>query len=383
MFLGFAVSLAVAACTTNGQARSTASGSSTIQLRRASFAVVEGPDGVAVVTPDGLEKIRQIAPPAVTPAGLFAALLPGGDRAVVVLNDHVALAGPGVAPIVHACEGCVGVAATEDGVVTTRKNYEPGEGFDLVFLGPDLSVLRTLPAERLEERAAADYPAENTDSPVTLAADRTSVVVGYLSRNGGIRRGPSVVARYSQDGRLMGHVMLDGILGRSVASSNGQYLAVAVGGSGGACVTVSEPHVLDLHDLTPIDVAPELPAGFHPASSAPGDSWFMLTDLTWNGTHLVITGEAHDGSAGPSGCDPHPQAWRRVFDPERNHMLEEQSVDVRGLRWIGPTCGDVVQITSKGQLIRASGKQRTSLGRYDSLALAADRPANCRQGGVR
>jgi hypothetical protein len=376
LVLIFAVGLAISGCATNAQTKSTTSGSPTAHPPRAPFALAQGADGVAVVTSDGLERISQFSPPEFTTAGPSAVLLPGGDRAVVVLDDHVALVGPGVAPIVHECLGCVGVAATKDGVVTSRKNYQPGEGFDLVFMGPDLSVLHTVPAARLEERAAATYPAENTESPVTLAADAAGVVVGYLSRNGGIRRGPSVVARYSQDGRLLGHVMLDGVLGRSIASSDGRYLAIGVGGSGGACVTISEPHIVDLHDLTPIEVAPELPAGFHPGSDY---SWFMLTDLLWNDTQLVITGQAFDGNAGPSGCDPHPQGWRRVFDAASQRMIDEKPGDIGAARWFGPSCGDVVATTSKGQLLRASGSRLTPLGRYDSLALGADRPADCRK----
>ncbi|MGH3988585.1 MAG: cupin domain-containing protein, partial [Pseudonocardiaceae bacterium] len=93
------------------------------------------------------------------------------------------------------------------------------------------------------------YGAENTESPVTLAADPDSVTVGYLSRNGGNRRGPSIIAQYDHDGRLLRNVTVDGLVGRSAVSPNGRHLALEVSGSGGACVTVSRPVVVDLESL--------------------------------------------------------------------------------------------------------------------------------------
>jgi hypothetical protein len=107
--------------------------------------------------------------------------------------------------------------------------------------------------------------------------------VGYLSRNGGVRRGPSIIAQYSTSDSLVRSISVDGIIGESSVSPDGRYLALGVGGSGGACVTVSDPVVVDLDRLRVQTVDPTVPAQALARADALTEPWFLMTDLVWNG----------------------------------------------------------------------------------------------------
>ena len=91
----------------------------------------------------------------------------------------------------------------------------------------------------------------------------------------------SVVAQYDYQGNLLAHVSVAGILGRSAVSPDGRLLALGVGGSSGACITISEPVLVDLQSLGMQPVEPKVPAAVIDDSGAFGEPWFLLTDLIW------------------------------------------------------------------------------------------------------
>jgi len=348
------------------------------QAAAESFSVLVGPKGLAVLHGTTVEPVAGVPPTEVTAAGPVAALLPETSGAAAVSAERIVVLGPGQPPIVKPCNTCSGVAATADAIITTRSNFREGEGFDLVFFDHRLASSRIVPAQRLTERAKTTFPAENTDPPVTLAASASSVTVGYLSRNGGVRAGPSIVAQYSLAGKLLAQVSVDGIIGRSAVSPDGHYLALGVGGSGGACVTVSDLAVIDLEQLTLADLGPAIPDAYPIDPSALSEPWFLLTDLLWNADRVSATGEIYSPPPGES-CDPKPQIWQRVYHPVADELSDRQ-VQARGIRWLGPGCDEVAELRgewSERQLVKQP--EGTELGRFTAVGLGAGPPARCQQ----
>lgn len=342
------------------------------------FAVVAGADNIAAVGGDWFEPVAGLRPARSFYTGPLSV---GVDEmsAAVIGQDHIALVRPHQPALVADCADCSGIAADNDRIVTTRKNFSPGEGFDIVEFSSELAPGRTVSAQRLAERANTAYPAENTDSPVTLAADSDSVTVGYLSRNGGNRRGPSILAQYGYDGRLLRNVTVDGIVGRSVVSPDGRQLALEVTGSGGACVTVSRPVVVDLEALRMRPLQPEVPAGVT-AKDPLMEPWFTMTDMVWDGRELVATGEVNTPTPEEYTCDADPVVWQRRFDPATGRVADSGGTTPQATRWVGPGCGDVVSIKGRyvdGVLARGIDGAGQSLGHYYEVSLGRPAPANC------
>ncbi|WP_020672889.1 hypothetical protein [Amycolatopsis nigrescens] len=335
------------------------------------FAVVAGNDGVALVGADWLEKVEGIEAPEQDTDGELTARL-DGQRAAVVYAGRIAVVQPHQQAIVKDCADCAGVAVTDEFIVTTRRNFTPGNGFDLVLFERDLSTSRVVPAQRLEERVSTDYPGENTESPVTLAADGDRVTVGYLARDGGNRRGPSIIAQYSFEGGLLGNTKVDRVIGRSAASPDGRRLAVELSGSGGYCVNTSELLVVDVGSLQAQKIEPVVPG----VSADVVNPWFELTDLQWAGEKLVVAGEVHNPPDGET-CDLGPEVWQRLFDPATGAPADSGGHRATAARWVGPGCGEVVMISGKyteGVLSRGSGPQ---LGGYYRIGHGRPAPAEC------
>jgi hypothetical protein len=345
----------------------------------AGFLVVAGDDGVAVVKGRALRSAEGIPPQPYLEPGALAVPLGNGQAAATVTAGHVGVVSPETAAAVRDCTDCSGVAATSQYIVTTRKNFRPGQGFDFVFFNPTLSSSRVVAVQRLEERATESFPGENTESPVTLAAKQGQVTVGYLSRNGGARRGPSVVAQYTEEGHLIRSILVDGIIGRSTVSQDGRYFALGVGGSGGACVTVSDLTVIDLNALRVLDVGPSVPAAVVAKPGSLSQPWFDLSDLTWQGDTVTATGEVHNPPAGES-CDRQPEIWSHTYDAVSGRSSETRGGTATATRWIGPGCDDVLEISGSWPAaalqMRVSGQQ-TYMGRYREFALSLGRPASC------
>ena len=276
------------------------------------FVVAAGEDGVAQVTRDGFQKLSGMRSADVSAAGLvgpIAAWMPTEDLAVVVADGKIATVRASGPAIVSDCPNCSGAAAAGVEIVTSRRAFRLPGSFDLLFLDTGLSVQRTVPSERVPERGHTAYPPENRQSPVTLAASSSAVTVGYLARSGGIRAGPSVIAQYSLNGDLRGHVVVDGIIGRSAASPDGRYLAMAIGGSGGACITSSDLEVVDLTDMRILNSPPKIPNNYQPNPAGWGEPWFEITDLSWTDDLTVTaTGLIYDPPRSES-CDPRPDVW--------------------------------------------------------------------------
>jgi hypothetical protein len=341
------------------------------------FAVVAGEDGVALVGDDWFEPVAGLDG---SSAGYRGAMAVGvtASSAAVLAAGHIALVRAHQPAVVADCAKCAGIAVTDEFIVSSRKSVAPGNGIEIVLFTRDLKPSRTVSADRLEERTTTDYPAENTESPITLAAGAGRITLGYLSREGGNRRGPSVVAQYDFDGKLLGNASVGGTLGRSAVSPDGHRVALGVGGSSGACITLSSPVVVDLESLRVQKIQPDVP-GVLPDSGRL--AWFMLTDLLWRENTLVATGEVHTPPEGET-CDPHPQIWRRGFDPATGQVRDTGEQPADATRWIGPGCDDVLTASGGYQdavLLRKAKGTETKLGNYNHLRLGRPLPAECGQ----
>lgn len=368
------LSLCLAACTSDrAGSRHVNAAPSSVE-----FVVLSGENGLALTDGQWLETIPGVAGFPFLQAGPLA--VPIGDSTAAIMgNGQLAVVGPHRKPIVKECKDCVGVAMTGGLIVTTRRNFQPGEGFDLVFFRPDLSLDHSVPARRVSERSTIQYPPEDTDPPVTLGATKDLITVGYLSRNGGVRRGPSIIAQYSTSGSLVRSTSVDGIIGASSVSPDGRYLALGVGGSGGACITVSNLVVVDLDRLRVQTVDPTVPAQALASADALTEPWFLMTDLVWNGGTVSATGQVHSPPEGAT-CDPHPTIWTRSFDPRTVQVKDVLGKDVSAQRWVGPGCTDVVEavgVLADATILARRGGKESRLGKYSRLSLGRSAPARC------
>jgi hypothetical protein len=342
------------------------------------FAVVAGADEIAAVGGDWFEPVAGLHPSRSSYTGQVSV---GVDEtsAAVIGEDRIALVRPHRPALVADCADCSGIAAGNNRIVTTRKNFTPGEGFDIVEFSAELVPGRTVAAQRLAERGNTYYAAENTESPVTLAADSHSITVGYLSRNGGNRRGPSILAQYDYDGRLLRHVTVDGLVGSSAVSPDGRQLALDVSGSSGACVSVSRPVVVDLESLRVQPLRPEVPPGVTTKDPLM-EPWFTLTDLAWDGRELIATGEVNTPTPEEYTCDADPAVWQRRFDPATGKVVDSGGTFPQATRWVGPGCADVVSVKgrySDAVLARGIGDTGQTLGHYYDISLGRPAPAGC------
>lgn len=347
---------------------------------RTNFVVASGPDGVAVIEGPNIVPLAGLNDPGFLIRGAMAVPV-DGSTAAVLLDGRLAVVSRNGIEASADCRECSGLAASDAKIVTTRRNQQPGNGFDILTFTPALEVEVTVPARRLEERVTIDYVPENVESPVTLAASPERVTVGYLSLNGGVRRGPSIVAQYSHDGELLDSVVLDGILGAAAVSPDGQMLALGVGGSGGACITSSELVVLRLNDLETLDSGPPVPAPVSASTGGLDEPWLLLTDLLWNGAVLHAVGEAFTtGNLRTGDCEI-PETWGRTFDTESGEVTDVPLENLRATRWLGPGCDDTLDVVGQYYDTVATTHidgQEQVLGSYSTLALGQAQPARCR-----
>ena len=116
-----------------------------------------------------------------------------------------------------------------------------------------------------------------------LAADDDAAYVAYLSRNGYVRAGPTVVAAYGLDGQDRGSVLEDGLVYDQSLAPGGRHLALSVGGNSGACVTSTRLVVLDTTTMTSLGTDPALPKSAHAPTGSLSGIWFQDAWLTWRG----------------------------------------------------------------------------------------------------
>lgn len=235
------------------------------------------------------------------------------------------------------CRDCFGLAAHDGHIFTARTNYRPGGGFDIVALDLNLREISSIPATRLIERASREQLVENSGPPRMVAVTPSGIYLTHVSRNGGARHGPSILAKYDWHGDLASHLLLDGLVFDVSVSPDRRYAGIVTGGSGGACRTTANVRVVDLADMRTLDTAPDVPGDIGPG----GSTWFTAKYLWWQGGQLEATGQVHHLAPGED-CDDEPQSWSRVYDPAEQLFSDTPSVGAHTLQVIGPSCADQI-----------------------------------------
>lgn len=263
------------------------------------------------------------------------------DGTVVLLADDVVatVAPDGVVRSV-ACPDCSGLAVNGDTIVLTR---DPGSGsvFEFVFVNrQDLSGAGSVAAARtVDPNPYPDDDRQYWDTPLVHFADGAGIVVTYDYRPGGMNaRGgdETVVARYSSSGELLASNQIGGRVDVGVLSPDRRFVALAFGGSFGACYTVGEPGVVDLATLT---------VSFPPAAGGDGTTWFQL-DPYWDDQGVLhAIGERFfepPVDIDDAYCQIMIEPWERSYDTATGTWSEHAASGLT--RWIGPACTDVLAL---------------------------------------
>ena len=172
-----------------------------------------------------------------------------------------------------------------------------GPKFEVASFGRDLRRVESVTLRRLTERTDPEQE-RNVSEVSLLAANETTVWLAYTDRFGFGRGGSRTIAAYSREGRLLRSTRVRGLIYKTVVSNDGKYLAVADGGSSGACITAGEIDVIDLVSMRALDTSPRIPinALLEAAPNDAPDLNFAADELVWRNTTLFATGETSRGN---------------------------------------------------------------------------------------
>jgi hypothetical protein len=320
-------------------------------------------------------------------AGDLVAFLPYSERRdeLVVVNLHTG-------DVVRAaCDDCWGVGVVAGHVVTVTHESptqptEPPLGEtcprpDCAAVTTEFSGLRiydanlalqsvvpiTLVTEPPSPTGIRDNP-----FPVVVGTADGQIVVSYTTTNGISRGGPSVVALYALDGTLGRHWTVDGAVYGVAGSADGRFLALGVGGSGGACNSSAAPVAIDTQAPNPSALARDTSAA----------RWnYVTTDLWWNGYKLVTTGIVQNPRQGP--CVLHRDVHQFALTGE---ISTADTPHLEQYRLLGTGCDRaLVAITHgrerlngyKTRLYIAAGGERRRLRPYESILWTPPRAQTC------
>jgi hypothetical protein len=333
------------------------------------FAILSTDSGLAVTDGIDVRKLTSFAPKDGNWNGAAVAWRDHGT-AVVVSGDMIGIVDAIGEHRIAPCMDCRGVALAGDIAITARANYRAGDGFDLVEFDSSLSEIRSTPSTRLNERWLGIRTDEDSRPPDVLAATDEHIYLTYVSRLGGARRGPEVVARYSRTGQLLSYLMIDGRTFDAEVSPDQRYLALTAGGSGGACNTTAHLRVVDLAEMRELDTYPDRPLARMTSSGTLSDPWFYIDSLRWADGRVVVTGQVHAPPRNET-CDPAPQSWIRTYDVRTQTFTDALAESDRATQVIGPTCGDTIGYTGaddKRSVVAISGGIRREFPRSAVLA---------------
>jgi hypothetical protein len=320
---------------------------------QASFTLVTRTDRLAVLTGDRLVPVRDEQRFGAGIGHRPTSVAVGNDAIAVVDGAWLGVIRPDGSANVIACARCTSVAAGGDDLVVLRSSLADELAFELVRFSQGLEQRSIVTARQVTERTSPD--AEPLEGAELMAANATTAWIAYSDRFGFTRGGSRTVAAYSADGSLVATTRILGTIYHSAVSADGRFLAVADGGSGGACITDSTLDVIDLTTMGSLDTAPRIPVRALLAA-APDDVPslnFTTESLSWRGSVAVavgITSRGNEPGGSGSGCGG--QAWARRYDSATQRFTDAKvgrNSDVP----IGPTCrggwhrsGNGVSITS-------------------------------------
>nr|WP_157527234.1 hypothetical protein [Kibdelosporangium sp. MJ126-NF4] len=343
------------------------------------FIVAVGDSGIAIAGDNWIEYIPELDASSLSNAGPLSVSLDDGTAAVAGFG-RVGIVRPHASAIFAECPSCRGVAAAGRFIVTTDVGLGGRHAIEIKFFDRDMKLDHSSYAPYAPESNAYTKGDDAGQYPITLGATVDKIVVGYLSQSGGSRRGASLIGQYALDGKLLGSVLVNGVIGSSALSHDGRYLALGVGGSGGACITVSDPMIIDLTIMRAVTLAPRFPSDVEAAVTHGNDAWFMLTDVYWRDDIVVVTGEIHAPGPGQS-CDPAPRMWRRDVDANSGEIRRSELPASLPTRWLGPGCDDGFTVAAHDMqrvLVRRLSGVQSRLGHYYRITLGHAESAACR-----
>jgi hypothetical protein len=258
------------------------------------------------------------------------------------------------------CRGCVSVMWTGHDLVVLMASTGEGQTFDLVSFGRDLQRTGSVTLRRLTERTDPEQQ-RNVSEVSLLAANDATVWLAYTDRFGFARGGSRTIAAYSREGRLLRSTRVPGLIYSKAISSDGRYLAVADGGSGGACLTIGELDVIDLVAMRGLDTSPRIPnkALLEAAPNDVPSLNFAADELVWRGATLFATGETSRGNdpAGKAACDLEARRWIREYDTTTQSFSDKEATRDIGV-YVGPACEDRGKRVSNSDKWEVIGKSR-------------------------
>jgi hypothetical protein len=370
--------LGLAACSDDAPSRRTVDDLAPAASPRASFVLARVGEEIVVVTHDGATPTQLNEDPD-SNEFLAAAVAVSDDTVAAFHDDGVVLVHADGSSDSAACDGCHGLAWSGSGLVTLRDDEIEGGVFDIVFLDDHLEERSSSTAQRITERSE-DFTEPDEIGVELLAANEDTVWVAYPDRYGFGRGGSRAIAAYGRDGQLIGSTSVGGLLYDDALSPDGRYLAVADGGSGGACVTDASLDVVDLVRLRTLDTEPRIPVDAAYATD-PDHLYALLftgQELVWDGGDVLVGGYASVGNA-PGDCDQSPMLFTRRFDPEAQ-LFEDEQAEGRIALPTGLGCDDLLVIGSQdfgaAQLHLSTGEV---LGDEDdeSLLYVPPHPEDC------
>lgn len=284
------------------------------------------------------------------------------DRAVLVGNDQIGIVSSDGSLRAAPCEGCEQALWTGSSFVVLKKTVFPENSFALLQVNAnDLSVVAEATVHRPTERTSEGVATE--DGGVTLlAANSDSVWIAYENRFGGARFGERTVAVYSLDGHLLDTTAVEGRIYSSSVSPNGRYLAIADGGSSGACASVAALDVIDLVTLDALATTPAAPPDAHNAASEFDDVYYFTSDFAWDNDTLVTMGRSNN-----TDCEDWT-SWRRTYSMT-NQTLVDQRLGGAPVTFADPTCTTpLVESEDGGYVVSVPGTERESIQGHLLLA---------------
>ncbi|MEV0764253.1 hypothetical protein [Nocardia sp. NPDC050435] len=342
------------------------------------FAILSSTRGLSLTDGKSVRELKAFRTEAANWNGT-SAVWRDANSAVVISGGTIAIVTADGERVTAPCVDCRGLAVHGTTVVTARTNFRAGDGFDLVELDGNLREIRSTPVQRVNERWLGVRNADDVRPPEVVAATADEVYVSYISRSGGARHGPEIIAKHSRDGDLRAYTLVDGKQFGHAVSPDLRYLAVAAGGSGGACVTTANLRVIDLHEMRELDTYPDRPLEHMTATGSLSEPWFYAEDVRWVAGHVEVTGQVHTLRS-DENCDPAPRSWTRRYSVESRQFTDMLAAPIRAARVIGPSCTDLIGysgIDSKRVVVAVSDGKHIELATSAGILAATAGSLSC------
>ena len=339
------------------------------------FVVAEGADGIAVTDGESLTTLSSLQNDQSAQGAIAVPI--SETTAAVVTPEGLHIVDAGGERAAAPCEGCMGVAATGDQILTAHSDGPEDDSFSIEVFDHDPTKIDTITGSRMLEEPIRGTGVGMGHDPAVLAASADVITVAYLSENNNDDGGPSIIAQYSRSGALLKHLKVDAMIRDAAVSPDGELLAVGILRGGGACTIGSDPLLLRLDGLETMTLDPAV------APELGNDLMFLATDLVWDGQTLDVTGEVTMdlwAGDGPGGCDEHPGRWIVRYDLESGDTGYYPGGPNVARRVIWPGCVTTLNVSSAGTTSTLTDHfdgVSTELGSYSRLQLGWPASETC------